>query len=269
MRTLFYLGILSLAVLLLSSCQRNTVWYMATKVEQKPLVDGALNDWQTPLIQPSSQVDIRFRSAYDQEYLYIVVHIPDAYYRSLMLANGGSIWLDTLAKRRDKFGIGYPLALNNAQLEAIAIESQGDERQFFDNYAKALQEFDLIGFVEEPVRASNLSSNSIKVAAQFDELQALIYELKIPLNQIFNRVPTPGTSMSIGIEVNTPKTSPLDEQDDSSLFNDRNMQNNGITQSNPLMGPNMNPRAPQNQNMGSRQPSMPVVWAKIQLDSLP
>jgi hypothetical protein len=251
--------------LLSMSCSRTMVMYPSPKVKATTVVvDGKINEWQTPLPQPSTQVAIRFRAAFDEEYLYLAVHVPDRYFQSLMLAQGASIWLDTLGKRNDNFGIGYPLALSNAQLEEIANQSKGDERLFLDNYADALQEFDLIGFVEEPVRASNITSKNMKVAAGFDDLRTLVFEIKMPLKQIFNRIPEEGTILSIGVEVNTPKTSPLDNQDDSSLFNDPTNQNNGITQSNPLMGPNT---MANQQQMGptNRKPSMPTVWARIQL----
>lgn len=242
------------------------VMYPGPKVSPAPIIDGKLTEWQSPLPQPSAQVGIRFRAAHDQKFLYLAVRIADRYYQSAMLANGASIWLDTLGKRNDKFGIGYPLALSNAQLEGIANESNGDERQFLDNYANALQEFDLIGFVEEPVRASNLTSKNMKVAAAFDDIRTLTFELKIPLKQVFNRIPAEGSLLSIGIEINTPKSSPLDDQEDSSLFNDPTNRNNGVTQSNPLMGPNA---ANQQQQFASpsRKPSMPNVWARVQLGS--
>lgn len=259
----FYIPFLLLAFMTIS-CSRTMVMYPGPKVSNAPMIDGKIDEWQTPLPQPSNQVGIRFRSSHDQEFLYLAVRVADRYYQSVMLANGASIWLDTLAKRNDEFGIGYPLPLSNAKLEEIANESNADERQFLDNYANALQEFDLIGFVEEPVRASNLTSKNMKVAAAFDDLRTLVFELKIPLKQIFNRIPPEGTLLSIGIEINTPKGSPLDDQEDSSLFNDPTNRNNGVTQSNPLMGPNATNQQ-QQFSSPSRKPSMPKVWARVQL----
>ena len=142
-------------------------------------------------------------------------------------------------------------------------EAKGDPQLFLKAYAQAFQEFDLIGFVEEPVRASNLSSKDLKVAMGFDNLRAMVIELKIPIQQILKRAPRLGDTWSLGIEINTPKRS-IDDDDagGSGLFNDTNQ--NSITQTNPLLGANPNNTRPQF-SAPTRNPSMPSIWAKMQL----
>lgn len=253
---------LTITILLLSACKSSTLIFQNQWSSEKPVIDGVLSEWQTPLEQPSSQTSIRYRCSNDAQYLYLVIHVPDEYTRSLMLMQGATIWLDTTGKRKEKIGIGYPVPLSAAQIAEVEREAKGDAQLFMKAYANAFQEFDLIGFVEEPVRASNLSSKDLKVAMGFDDLRAMVMELKIPFHQILGRAPRVGDTWSLGIEVNSTKKGIDDETDDGSLFNDPNQSS--ITQTNPLLGTNPNQQQQQFATP-TRSPSLPNIWAKIQL----
>jgi hypothetical protein len=260
----FILSTTIIVLLFLAACKSTTIVSQSQWPTEAPIIDGILLEWQIPLEQPSAQVGIRYRMSNDAQYIYIAIHIPDEYTRSLMLTNGATIWLDTTAKRKEKIGIGYPIPLSSSQMAEVEKEAKGDPQLFLKAYANAFQEFDLIGFVEEPVRASNLSSKDLKVAMGFDNLRAMILELKIPIQQILRRAPRLGDTWSFGIEVNTPKRSIDDDNNtDDGLFNDRNQ--NAITQTNPLLGANQNNNNRPQFSAPTRNPSMPSIWTKIQL----
>jgi hypothetical protein len=183
------------------------------------------------------------------------------------------VFIDTLAKRRDKVGIGFPLALTQSQIEKISFQAQKngtglDNRALDKAYAEICQEFELLGFVEEDVnekiRVSNLASKDLKTAVGFDHVSAMICEIKIPLDILFNHNVEYNEILSIGIRVNPPEAN---AESDPGLFDDAG--SNQITgsnqQSNPMMG-GMGGQQP-----GYRQPSrssngnITGVWMKIQL----
>ncbi len=252
--------LLGFIVLSWAACKSSSVLFQSPWSATAPVIDGILSEWESPLEQPSAQAGIRYRCRHDKEFLYIAIQVTDEYARSLMLQQGATIWIDSTGRRKEKLGIGYPIPLSNSQMAAVEQEAKGNPDLFLKAYAQAFQEFDLIGLVEEPVRASNLSSKELKVAMSFDDLRYMNIEIKVPFRQFPGMAPTDNSVWYLGIAVNPPKKSIDDENSDGSLFNDRNQ--NTLTQSNPLMGGNPNQMRPQFA-APTRAPSMPAIWAKI------
>ncbi len=247
--------------LILTSCNRKAQFYNSTYSKKSVIVDGELSEWQLPLEQPSQQVALKYRCSNDKEYLYLAVQAANDFTKALILQQGCKIWMDSTAKRKEKFGLDYPLPLKEQEIEALYSEAKGDEKKFLALYGNAMQEFEVLGWADEALRFSNLTSKDIKVALAFDELKMLYMEFRIPLKQIFGREAQLDEIFSLGIVINKAKTAPVDNNDDG-LFNDRNQT--GITQSNPMLGPNPNQRQ---FNGPSRDLSMPNIWMKIKLNS--
>lgn len=258
MTRLFFLISFSLIVF---SCNRKSQSYISSWKSNPPVLDGMLDDWQLPLEQPSAQFAIKYRCSNDNEYLYLAIQAGDDMTKSLLLQQGAKIWIDTTGKRKEKFGISYPIPIKTQEIEALFSEAKGDEKLFLRLYAESLQEFDVIGWADEPLRLSNLTSKDTKVSMGFDELKTLSIEIRIPLKLIYKRVPNFNETFSLGVEINKPKNS-TDASSEDGLFNDQNQT--GITQSNPLLGPNPNQR----QYTGpSKDLSMPNIWTKVKLSS--
>jgi hypothetical protein len=260
MGKLFFISILLLGCL--SGCQRGNQIYLSNWKTSAPVIDGQLSEWQLPLEQPSSQVSIRYRCSNDAEYLYLAVQANEEYVKALMLHQGAKIWIDTTAKRKDKFGLGYPIPIKESEIELLASEAKGDERKFMQLYAEAMQDFDLIGVADEALRISNLTSKDMKVAMNFDDLKVMSFEIRIPFKRIFGRTPNFDETISIGIQINNPSKTMEEEGNDGSLFNDRNQST--LTQSNPMLGPSPNQ---QQYNGPTRQASMPNIWVKVKLSA--
>lgn len=252
-----YYVIIIMSTLLLA-CNKNSFEYLSNWKSSPPIIDGSLEEWQLPLEQPSSQIPIKYRCSNDGQYLYLAIQAGDEYLKALMLHQGLKIWIDTTGKRKEKFGLGYPIPLKNTETEALGQEAKGNEKKFMELYAEAMQEFDLYGLADdESLRFSNLTSKDIKVYMGFDQLNTLSMELRIPLKMIYGCIPSLNETFSLGIVINNLPRSMDDEHNDGSIFNDRNQT--GITQSNPILGPT--PQQPMNQ--APRQASMPSIWAKI------
>jgi len=259
----------------LSSCSptqniSQNKWYAA---DSSIVLDGALDEWERPLKEPSNYTNIQYNVGNDAKNLYICVRIPDKDIQRRVMGLGLSIFVDTLAKRRDKIGIGFPLALTEEQIQTISFQAQKegsglDGRAFDQYYAKSCQEFELLGFVEEDVdekiRVSNLASKDLKTVLGFDPIGAMICEYKIPLDILFDGTIEYDEVLSIGIRVNPPEAN---ADNDPGLFDNTS---NPITGNNQQQNPMMNGRNP-NQQPVARQPSrssngnITGVWSKIKL----
>lgn len=227
-------------------------WYGS---DSSIVIDGVLGDWNQQLQQPSNFTNIQYAIGNDAENLYLCVRIPDNGIQNRIMALGMSVYIDTLGKKRDKIGVGYPLALTPEQVETISIQAQKggikiDDREFNKAYAANCQEFELIGFVaeddKEKIRASNLASKDLKTATGFDHIDAMVCEFKIPFYQLFKNKITYNEIISISIRVNNPEAN---ADEDPGLFNDPS--NNQITGSNQIP----NPLSGQQQPIANRQPS--------------
>jgi hypothetical protein len=233
-------------------------------------IDGQLTEWEHPLLRPSTQYGIQAKMGNDQQFVYVSVRITDQGLQQLVMAHGLTIYLDTLGKKRSKpLGIGYPLPLTNEQVQYIGNQfSTQDPKAIERAYAEVSQEFDIINLVDEVVRLGNLGSKDIKVQLGFDELQALQIEYRIPLAQVWKRKLTFNEELRLLVKINeAPRKA---EESDSGLFNDNSQMGNGITQTNPLLGPGANnPNGMNNPlNPMSRANAQPNFRANSQMPSI-
>ncbi|MBL4648542.1 MAG: hypothetical protein JKY03_02340, partial [Aureispira sp.] len=180
-----------LACIVMSSCNStksvvSTKWYSS---DSTIVVDGNLDEWERPLKQAKEYTGVQYNTGNDAESFYLCLRINDKTIQRRIMGLGLSIYLDTLGKRKEKIGIGYPLALTPKQIETISFQaSKGsfkiDDRALDEAYANICQEFELLGFIEEDpaevIRVSNLASKDLKTAIGFDHVGAMLCEFKIP-----------------------------------------------------------------------------------------
>ncbi len=248
----------------LCSCSSNQ--FILVHTCNEPIqVDGELNEYKQPLLQPDPFYSIQFSSSNDDHFFSYVVRIQDKSLQAQLMSLGMTCYIDSTGKRKEQFGIGFPIALTEKQLEAVAIQaskkSQGviDPIELDKAYAAQCTEFDLIGFGEETFRMTNLSSRSIKTTLIFDELGAMVIEVRIPIDQIISN-PNHSGILSIGVKINEPEAN---ADDDAGLFD--NNQINPITQ-----GGSMNQMMSPNQRLNNRpafagRSKMANLWSKVQL----
>ncbi len=229
--------------------------------------DGKTSEWTLPLPQPQQYTAIQCDIANDSNNLYVVVRIPDKGLQRNIMTHGITIWIDTLLKNREKIGLGYPLPLTEEKIQKIAFEAQIngslDDRVLDNAYANICQELELIGFVEETVRVSNLASKDLKTATAFDELGAMVCEYKIPFTHIWESPFKQGKKISIGVKVNPPE---LRAEDDPGLFDNNNQ--NPITsnnQMNPLGG--LPGQQSNNQRLARNMNNNISIWVRTQLQT--
>jgi len=258
----------------MSSCSSNKnivamKWYSS---DSTIVVDGNLDEWERPLKESPGYTGIQYNTGNDAENFYFCIRISDKTVQRKIMGLGLSIYLDTLGKRKEKIGIGYPLALTEKQIETISFEaSKGsfkiDDRALDDAYANICQEFELMGFIEEDptevIRVSNLASKDLKTAMRFDHIGAMLCEFRIPLEQLYSGKIQYNEILSIGIKVNQPAP---DAANDPGLFDDNT--NNSITSNNQTQNSLLQGTA---QGIGMQAPSraanpnMTGIWTTVQL----
>jgi hypothetical protein len=255
-------------------CTSSKNIYKAEFQSTPVLIDGVLSEWEYPLIKPHAFTEMQFKASNDLENLYLCVRISDKEIQKRIMGLGLAVFIDSLGKRKEKIGLGFPLALDDQTYEMIAQKSvennQLNFQKFNMEYAKACKEFELLGFVEEnpkeKIRISNLASKDIKCIAGFDDFGALNCEYKIPLNLIFNSKLMDQRILGIGFKVNPP---PQNADEDSGLFNDRY---DPITSSAQMNNPMSNPmnnmlQQPTPNRRASRSVNQNIIgiWHKIEL----
>jgi hypothetical protein len=277
MKNILYPAIGSLFIfvcIIMSSCGSNkaavsTKWYPS---DSTIVVDGNLDEWERPLKESQVYTGVQYNTGNDAKNFYLCLRINDKTIQRRIMGLGMSIYLDTLGKRKEKIGIGYPLALTQKQLETISFEaSKGsfkiDDRALDEAYANICQEFELIGFIEEDpeerIKVSNLASKELKTAMGFDHVGAMLCEFKIPLDQLFSAKVNYNEIISVGIKVNQPAANAAD---DPGLFDDAS--SNSITRNNQTQNPLLqgaNPGGGMQQPSRSSNANIAGVWLKAQL----
>jgi hypothetical protein len=258
----------------ISSCNStktivSSKWYPS---DSTIVVDGNLDEWERPLKEAREYSGVQYNTGNDAENFYLCIRINDKTIQRRIMGLGLSIYLDTLGKRKEKIGIGYPLALTQKQIETISFEaSKGsfkiDDRALDEAYANICQEFELLGFIEEDpeerIRVSNLASKDLKTAMSFDHIGAMMCEFKIPLEQLYSGKIRYNEIISIGIKVNQPAP---DAADDPGLFDDAS--NNSITRNNQTQNPltqGASTGAGMQQPTRSANSNIAGIWTKVQL----
>lgn len=279
MKSIFLFAVLGLGLLSWTACQstNNLVDVYAYPKADAPQVDGSLKEWATPLSQAKDYNVFQYNMGHDANNLYIAVRVSDRGMQQRIMLLGMTVYIDTTAKRKEKIGIGYPLPLTENQINKAAVEASNggelDRNTFNKIYARMAQEFELLGFVEEDpkerIRVSNLASKDLKTAMGFDQLGAMLIELKIPFQQLYDRPLQYNEIISLGIQINTPEPNADDEpglfDDATNPITGNGQFNNGLFQTNPQTGL----QQPQQPRMRRNPNASLGTWEKIQLTTIP
>lgn len=201
-------------------------------VQKAPSIDGDLTDWGY-VFENNPKNELQCFVGNDSAYVYLGVRIQSPQIQLLAMQLGITFWVDTLGKQRNHRGLAFPLGVSDADWEAWSVKGRGDRILIENLYCESRQDFDLLGYADEPLRASNLTSRDVKVAARFDLVRNLCYEMRIPIALLVEQGITPeGPVLGCRLKINDIKNTV--DTDDVSNFNNPNA--NAITQPNPLMG---------------------------------
>jgi hypothetical protein len=233
-----------------------------------PKIDGKLDEWQTEFRTSSNLPDIRFQILPMEKHLYICTRTSSQNAQTMIIRLGMGVWVDTTGKQRGLMGIQFPLALTAEQEAALATRSAGGKLEAA--YMELCNEFELVGFSPEPLRATNISSQNFKAAVGFDELGEMICEYQIPWRGIFqSRDLRWDEALTVGIKINPLPKSEQDDDPNNSVLgtgitqgsNNPMNQNTGMNTGNNPMNPNRTIPRP------TGQPTTPSMWLRVQLSA--
>ena len=251
------------SLLFLGACKSSSpLAYLQAAPTKQMQIDGQSEDWPKGLQRLSERINIQYAAKEDEQFLYLYIRIDEASYQNYILANGAQIWIDSLGKDKKSLGLNYPLPLATNRLEELAQKAGADEAKFLTLYTQELQEFELLNFVSENIRVSNLASKDFKTAAHFDEGKRLCLEFQLPKNR-FGLKKKSSTAFSFGFFVRETPSSPFDqaEQAGGSLFDEQDPQN-GVTSSNPMLGGSSQQMGSQGMSMPTKN-NLPKVWIRL------
>ena len=184
-KNLFAMFILGYSILISSGCsgqlKLDSHWR-----DRDVVVDGQQNEWHDRMTFVEKQ-NVSIGVFNDSEFLYLSLVTNNQAVRRQMIGLGFTLWLDPAGGNKKTFGIHYPLGrFGNGAIMPGGPPADGDEMPSDvpkPDFEKALQEFELIGpGKDERQRFPLTGAKGIVMEIEISN-EALIYEIKIPLNQ--------------------------------------------------------------------------------------
>ncbi|AFD07940.1 hypothetical protein [Solitalea canadensis] len=178
----------------------------------KPVVaDGLLNDWSYAI--DDENVDrsghLKYAIANDKENLYIALRIFDKTTQAKVFFGGMKMILDTAAKKQENTAIEFPIVAKLKPGEKPRWDFKSGERTGIkDLHKKAKEEnkeMNLAGFYAFANGKQNINDNSsgVKVGFDWDEDDALIYEVIIPFNTFYaSAFKSKKNELTVGLRIN-------------------------------------------------------------------
>lgn len=169
------------AVAVLAGCGKN-IQLESRWLDREITIDAYEGEWREALTAIQKE-RFTFGAFNDNDYLYICLMTRDRSLQNQVMGMGFTMWFSPGGKQEDAWGIRYPLgrrASGMSLMDNQGISSQDGRPQSFDT---ALDELEIIERGEDNgLRLLLAEAQGIEIKA-FGDLDALIYELKIPLRR--------------------------------------------------------------------------------------
>ncbi|UKJ07001.1 hypothetical protein [Solitalea lacus] len=193
MRRLIYLLPLTV-ILLLEGCSSKT--FQSTYRTRPVVADGKLDDWSYAI--EDENVDksgrVKYAIANDKENIYIAMRIFDKTTQAKMFLGGMKMFLDSSLQKQQTVAIEFPLTNKFKPGEKPKWDFKPGERLGLkDLHVRAKennQEMKVIGFYAFANGKQALTDNKsgISIGFDWDEDNALIYEVIIPFKAFYGSV---------------------------------------------------------------------------------
>lgn len=203
----------------------------AQKEEQAPLpppppvtVDGNAADWPQQNLLYNKDTKLAYAVSNDKDGINILLKSDDQQQQMKMLNAGVQILVDVEGKKSKKTGINFPLAgkMESPQFQRTAQTIGGangqqkpDRKKMQQELLLQKRELELFGFGEEANGLADLRYAPVKVAINWDEANAMVYEMHIPYS-VFKAAPKPDDKISIGIVIKGMKQPEMGREGDHS-----------------------------------------------------
>ncbi len=199
--TLYLLSILLIAGVF-NGCKK-TVEFDSFWRTAEITIDGDESDWENGLTYFEKEgVGLGIRN--DEDNLYIILKTYDRTSQLQVIRNGLTIWFDPEGKKKKRFGIRYPIGLQEYGIfpSRRGAMDFGEPQITKEEFAEMLREIEIIQSGEK-TRIPRIAAPGIRVAMS-DQAGPLVYEIKIPLradDELLYAIGThAGTQIGVGFE---------------------------------------------------------------------
>lgn len=189
--------------------QCSAVNVMSTVPHNEIVIDGQLDEWYHQPLALNNE-DLRLTVANDRQSLYLCFELKDRRLIRQAIMNGLTVWIDPKGRRREIYGIRYPLPQRGPDLMQFRANRSRFEQQQkpFHALLENQREMEIIRPKEKYRYLLPLFGEqeiTLKTAVRH---QNLVYEFRLPLNADPDDkmlVPLkPGQQIGLGIKIDAP-----------------------------------------------------------------
>jgi hypothetical protein len=143
-------------------------------------VDGEIRDWQG-MLQFLEDANLSYGLANDDQSMYIVLVVGDRQVRRQIMMSGLYLWFDPDGGKNKRFGLRYPIGLQDDVSDMKEMLRQQDPSRFLDAFHTSTKEMMVIGAHDSDWRrAGTRDVGGIEAAAGADE-NKLVLEFRVPV----------------------------------------------------------------------------------------
>ena len=169
-------------------------------------VDGEAGDWQGRL-QFLEDANLSYGLANDARSLYVVLVVGDRQVRRQIVMSGLYLWFDRSAEKNKRFGIRFPIGLQEDVDDVTALLREQDPNKLSESFAESVQEMLVIGPQDRSWRRASVGTvDGIETAAKADP-NKLVLEFKVPVTNDgeygYGIGALPGDVIGLGVETPT------------------------------------------------------------------
>lgn len=196
-----------LAVLLISLAGCGGQQELESRARDREIVvDAKIDDWQGNLTF-LEEANLSYGLANDAIDLYIVLVVGDRGLRRQIIMSGLYLWFNPDGDKGKRFGIRYPIGLQEDGVEMMSPMRQQDPEEFHSQFEESVTEMMVVGAADETFhRVGAKSLDGIKAAAAADP-NKLVLEFVVPVanggSYGYGVGADPGSIIGMGLQ--TPK----------------------------------------------------------------
>ena len=211
MKKLIIVAILFFSISFLVSCSKSL---FQSQYRTGMVADGKINDWQFNVEPESKNGRLHYAVSNDNERVNIVFRSFDRLSQAKVLLNGMKLYLDPdLTKSRNTY-IQFPFPQKN--IDSLMAKAQlrpgvRPPAKNLEGFIKSLKHLRLVGFNDSYNGTHALDSSDVKVAINFDDDDALVYEASIPFKTFCKNGVMP---KSLGFYVEVDGLKPINSPED-------------------------------------------------------
>jgi hypothetical protein len=175
-------------------------------LDREIAVDGDAGDWEG-MLRFVEDAEMSYGLANDERCLYIALVVGDREVRRQVIMSGLYLWFDPEGKENRRFGIRFPIGLQENAEDMAPLFRERDPNKLSDSFDETVKEMMVIGPNDQTWRRAAVNSvDGIETAARADR-NALVLEFKVPVagdgEYDYGVGALPGEVIGIGVE--TPK----------------------------------------------------------------